>query len=293
MGGKLNIRHIEMVANTASGSVSAEAPDEAREILAEFGVRARVCTPENGQLLQCVQSAVDAGPDLLVILAGDGTARCAAEIAGMDGPVVAPLPGGTMNMLPRAVYGTTDWKKALREALDTGSPRAIGGGQVEGHTFLVGAILGSPALWAPAREAVREGHIIDAFKHARAAYRRAFSGRLRVSLDGGERRKVEAVSFLCPMASKALSDDEQVLEAAVLDLSGAGDVVRLGFHAVVGDWRDDPAVDSVKCKRARTWAASGIPALLDGEPVRLKPSAEVVWRPSVTRVLAPPEEHGV
>ena len=30
--------------------------------------------------------------------------------------MIAPLPGGTMNMLPKALYGTADWKLALNPA---------------------------------------------------------------------------------------------------------------------------------------------------------------------------------
>ena len=83
----------------------------------------------------------------------------AVELAGPKGPLIAPLPGGTMNMLPKAVYGTTDWEAALRGILDDGREQCIGGGVVDGKSFLVAAILGAPAMWAPAREAVREGKI--------------------------------------------------------------------------------------------------------------------------------------
>ena len=183
MGGKPTIRSIELIANTASGSVGAAAPDEARAILAEHGARASVCVPENGDVAGCLQAAIDRGPDLLIVLAGDGTARAAAQLCGPKGPLIAPLPGGTMNMLPKAIYGTTDWKQALRATLEDGEESVIGGGEVDGRLFLVAAILGSGALLAPAREAVREGRPIIAFHRARRAWRRAFSGRLRYSLD--------------------------------------------------------------------------------------------------------------
>ena len=35
--------------------------------------------------------------------------------------------------------------------------RPVAGGEVDGRPFYVAAILGSPALWGPAREAIREG----------------------------------------------------------------------------------------------------------------------------------------
>ena len=48
---------------------------------------------------------------------------------------------------------------ALRAALENGEPKAVAGGVVEGEAFYCAAILGSPALWAPAREAMREGRL--------------------------------------------------------------------------------------------------------------------------------------
>jgi diacylglycerol kinase family enzyme len=181
------LRRIEVVANVASGSVGADAPEELERIFAEAGLAAHICAPAAEDLSSCLKAAVDAGPDLLVILAGDGTARAAAELCGPTGPMLAPLPGGTMNMLPHAVYGFRPWQEALSLALGQGYERTLGGGEVEGHRFLVAAILGSPALWAPAREAARFGDVKLAWLRARRAFSRAFSGRLRYMLDGGGR----------------------------------------------------------------------------------------------------------
>lgn len=193
-----------------------------------------------------------------------------------------------MNMLPYAIYGQRSWQDALTVALAEGEERVIGGGEVEGRRFLVAAILGSPALWAPAREAVREGRHKLAFLRARRALRRAFTGRLRYAIDNGPREKAEALTFMCPLTSRVLDDADQALEAAALDVTSAAEAFRLGVHALVGDWRDDPAVTVRRCRSARVWASSGIPALLDGELVRLGRMAEVTWRPTVARVLALP-----
>jgi diacylglycerol kinase family enzyme len=284
------IRRVEVVANIASGSVGEDAPDEAEKIFADFGMAAHICAPSTEELGACLRAAVDANPDLLVVIAGDGTARAAAEMCGPDGPMVAPLPGGTMNMLPHAIYGPRSWQDALTIALAQGSERMLGGGQVEGHRFLVAAILGSPALWAPAREAARFGQKKLALLRARRAFRRAFSGRLRYILDSGPREKAEALTFMCPVASRAMNDDDQALEAAALDVKGAADAFRLGFHALTGDWRDDPGVEVEHCQVARVWAAHGIPAILDGESVRLKSLAEVTFNPRVVRVLGIPKD---
>ncbi|HEY8615753.1 diacylglycerol/lipid kinase family protein [Phenylobacterium sp.] len=289
-GGATRIRRVEAIANVASGSVSADAPAQIEKIFADYGVDAHVCAPAKEDIGTCLRAAVDAAPDLLVVLAGDGTARAAAELCGPTGPIVAPLPGGTMNMLPHAIYGPRPWQDALTIALAQGEERMLGGGEVEGHQFLVAGIFGAPALWAPAREAARYGKPKLAFLRARRAARHAFTGRLRYVLDQGDRDKAEALTFMCPLASRALAEDEHVLEAAALDLNGALDAFRLGFHALTGDWRDDPNVLVQKCKVARIWAANGIPALLDGESVRLKSLAEVRYRPDVVRVLSIPKD---
>jgi diacylglycerol kinase family enzyme len=120
--------------------------------------------------------------------------------------------------------------------------------------------------------------------------RQAFSGRLKFSLDGGVREDAEALIFMCPTTSSVLHEDEQVLEAAALNINGAAEVLRLGFNALVRDWRDDPAVESRRCKRAKIWSSEGVPALLDGEPIRLRRNAEVHYSPAVARVLTIPKD---
>jgi diacylglycerol kinase family enzyme len=279
-----------VIANVASGSVNDDAPQQAEKIFADFGVVANVCAPETKDLTSCLRACVDRAPDLLVVIAGDGTARAAAELCGPDGPMIAPLPGGTMNMLPHAIYGARPWQDALTIALVQGEERMIGGGVVEDHRFLVAAILGSPALWAPAREAARFHEFGLAVRRARRALRRAFSGRLRYMIDQGPREKAEALVFMCPVASRAMTDEEQALEAAALNVQGATDAVRLGFNALIRDWRDDPAVETERCRLARIWSSEGVPAILDGESVRLKKLTEVRYEPRLARILTIPKD---
>jgi diacylglycerol kinase family enzyme len=284
------VRTVEVIANCASGSVGRTAPAEIEKILSEYGLAANIRAPEPQDLTRELRAAVDAAPDLLIVLAGDGTARAAAELCGPDGPMIAPLPGGTMNMLPHAIYGLRPWQAALRLALEHGYEQPVGGGEVEGYRFMVAGIFGSPALWAPAREAARHGQPKLAFLRARRALRRAFTGRLRYTLDGGQREKAEAMIFMCPLTSRALDNDESALEAAALDIHGAADFFRIGLHALAGNWRAAPEVQTTRCQRAHIWAAHGIPVLLDGEPVKLKSLAEVRYTKCVARVLAIPKD---
>jgi len=282
---------VEVVVNPAAGSVGPEAAGDAIRLMAEFGVAAKVSAPEPDELYMTLRAAVETGPDLLVVLAGDGTARAAASLCGADGPLLAPLPGGTMNMLPHALYGKVDWREALRLALARGAAVPVSGGEVDDRRFYVAAILGAPALWAEAREAVRHGQLGLALRKARNAWARAFSGQLKFTLDGAPPRKAEALTLMCPLVSRAMSVDERALEADVLNPRGAAEAFRLGFHALLsefaGDWRADPAVDVTRCRRGEAFASGHIPAILDGEPARLHKHAEIRFVPLAFRALAP------
>lgn len=283
-------RRVEAVVNAASGSTGPGAAAELEAALAEAGLQAHVadCRPE--EISAALDKAVAAKPDLLIVLAGDGTIRLAASLCGPDGPLVAPLAGGTMNMLPHAIYGARPWREALAEVLESGVERPISGGDIDGRAFFVAAILGAPALWAPAREAIRKGRLRLAWLRAYRALSRAFRGRLRLSLDGAPEIKAEALTLMCPLVSRALDTDD-ALEALVLDPKGAGEAFRLGARTllsdVLGDWRSDPAVTAGTCRRARVRAHGRIPVLLDGEPHRLEQTAQVSFRQVAFRALAP------
>jgi diacylglycerol kinase family enzyme len=292
------IRTIEAIVNPKSGKCTPQTAAELVGIFKELGREANVVSLGGDDMEQVLQEAAARKPDLVVILAGDGTARAAAEVFGPKGPLIAPLPGGTMNMLPKALYGeNTDWRVALREAVDHGVERHVGGGVLGGHTFYVAAMIGATALFAPAREAAREGRLGLALQKAAIAYRRAFAGRVRFELDSGVKTKAQSLTLMCPMISKVLSEEDRWMEAAAIDPHGPGEALRIGARValsrVIGDWRDDPAVEVGKTRRGRVWASFSLPALLDGEPVRLGRQATFEFRPNAFRALAPhtePEE---
>jgi diacylglycerol kinase family enzyme len=284
------LRRVEAVINSASGHVGPGAAEELEEIVSGFGLAVRVADAQPKQIPRALQAAVAARPDLLIVLAGDGTARLAADLVGPDGPLLAPLPGGTMNVLPRALYGTVNWQAALRSTLEQGQPRSVSGGAVGGHSFYVAAIVGSPALWADAREAIRFGRFGLAVTKARRALAHAFSRGVRFTLDGGERRQAEALALICPLVSRALSE-ETALEAIALDPHDAGEAIRLGlrtlFADLVGDWRADPAVSATLCARGEVWSHGRLPLLLDGESQWIGRRATIEFRRNAFRALAP------
>lgn len=280
------LRRAEVIVNPKSGGVGPGAAADAEAILKRFGLDAQIVETDANRVGADVEKAVSAGPDVVLVIAGDGTARTAASLAGPDGPLIAPLPGGTMNMLPKALYGTADWREALALALEHGTSRPVSGGEVDGRPFYVAAVLGAPALWAPAREAVREKKARLAFLYARRALRRAFSGPIRFKLDGVDYHRSEALTLLSPLVSKVM-EEPVGLEAAVLDIDNALQAFQLAASAVIRDWRDDANVTTRPILHARAWARRPIPAILDGEPTTLGREVEIEFKPVAFRALAP------
>lgn len=284
------LRRVMMLVNPLAGSVGQGAAEEAKAILERYACETSVETLEPGRFDEQIGAALEARPDVLFVLAGDGTAGTIASRAGPDGPLVAPLPGGTMNMLPKALYGTSDWKAALKVALEEGAPHDVAGGEVaDGDTtraFFCAAIFGSPALWAPAREAIRVGKLGLAWAYARRALKRAFTGQMRFVLDGQRPRRAEALVLISPMISKAM-DEDTGLEAAAMNPADAAQAFRLAAHAVLDDWRQDPAVTTRATRRVQLQARSRIPAVIDGEPLLLHHAARVRFIAKAFRALAP------
>lgn len=286
----VSIRSVQALINPVSGSVGPGAVEQMSAIFADFGLDHRVAELEPGKCEAMVRAAVDHGPDLVVVLGGDGTARTVAQTCGPDGPLVAPLSGGTMNKLGRALYGVKPWPIALAGLLRRGVTRWVPGGEVAGHGFYCGAIIGSPALFAPAREAIRAREVGRAWRRAVLASRRAFRSELNYDLDGvlGE---AMAISLVNPAVSRSRKQACNGLRAGVLEPpdpeAGATASVRLALSTLKGDWRDDPEI-TIPCVRGRAWGRTSLPVMLDGEFFRLGREVEFRMQPRAFRALALP-----
>ena len=282
-----NLRRVAAVINPLSHSVGPGAADALAAIVAGFDLPLNLTCPQPEELDAAIRAAIDSSPDLLVVLAGDGTVREAARLSGPDGPMLAVLPGGTMNMLSHALYGVGPWRDTLQAVLETGAERTVSGGKVAGRPFYTAAILGSPALWAPVREAIRKADLPTAWKSGRSALSRAFAGHLRFESDNQPPSKTTGLGLICPLISRALDEGEPALEAALLDQRTISEVFRLGLYHLRGDWRSDPSVVTTACRRGRAWARRPIPAILDGESFRLERSVAIEFTPKAFRALVP------
>jgi diacylglycerol kinase family enzyme len=222
--------------------------------------------------------------DAIIVLGGDGTARAVAEFAPRDAPPLILLPGGTLNVLPRALYGERAWPEALAAALERGKVKRLAFGRANGEPFFVAAVFGAPTLLARAREAVREGKYLRAARRLRHYAQRAVTYPLRARPTGSRMRKAKAVGVLCPSFSGAVEGED--LEWVRLDASGIGDLLRLGLRAFGEGWRTDPAIDLRRCRSGDIVSLGLIPATLDGEPKTFVSRVRISFERKGPRVIA-------
>jgi len=226
--------------------------------------------------------------DIIIVLGGDGTARAAAELAPRDGPPLILLPGGTLNILPRALYGDLAWPEALVAALERGEVTRLTAGRVNGEHFYVAALFGAPTLLAKAREAMREGRPLQAWRRLRYALQRSFARGWRARPDREPTRKAEAVGLLCPAFSGGIKADD--LEWVRLDAKHLIDLARVSVRALTSAWRDDSTVEIGRCHSCDIVSLGVIPATLDGEPRTYFSRVRVTHEPRGPRVIALPQE---
>lgn len=280
------------VLNMGSGGNHDEAPDRMKQIFDDSGLtKAEVIAVAAGELNGALDDAVERG-DAVVILGGDGTIRCAAARCGAAGKPLIALPGGTMNMLPRALLGDRGWEQALVDTLADPVVHEVSGGSAEGELFFCAAILGAPTLWADARESLRHADLAEAAKRSVTAIRRSAGRPLAYQFGAVAEGEAEAVAIICPLVSRAMAEDEPGLEVAAIDPQTATSLFRLAFHAVFDDWRADPSVHLAKVRTARVAGHGRVPVILDGEKARLKRTVEVAFVPHAFSALVPASPAG-
>jgi diacylglycerol kinase family enzyme len=114
-----------------------------------------------------------------------------------------------------------------------------------------------------------------------------FETKIQYLISDDMKGEAEAVALICPLISEQMSDSEQALEAAVVDVESAAEVVRLATTAAFGKWRDDRNILLTKTKRVDVQSSEDIPATLDGERVNLGRSAEIDFVSRALTVLVP------
>jgi Sphingosine kinase and enzymes related to eukaryotic diacylglycerol kinase len=124
------------IINTSSGGCDSESEIEMLDILKGAGAtNCKTWCGESGQIERAFAEVATHKPEVLVVLGGDGTIRTAAEACTGTDTYLLPLPGGTLNVLPRALYGDSSWQEALKETLANPLTKELSGGRVGDKLF--------------------------------------------------------------------------------------------------------------------------------------------------------------
>ena len=282
---RLSELKVGAIINTSSGGCDSESEQKILSILTRAGiVEPKVWCGEAKEMERSFAEAAGQKLEVLIVLGGDGTIRTAAEACAEEGSYLIPLPGGTMNMLPRALYGDVAWEESLKNTLAAPSVKVLSGGRIAGKQFLIAAIVGAPALLAEPRESMREGNIVDAIEKGSVAFRKMFETKIEYLIAGEMKGEAEAVALICPLLSEQLSDSAQALEAAVIDVESATELIGLVSTAAFGEWRDHRNILLTRTKTMRVQSRNDIPAVFDGEKINLGGSAEITFVPKAVTV---------
>ncbi len=207
-------------------------------------------------------AALDAADiDTVVLFAGDGTINAAlCALAGWDGAFLI-LPGGTMNMLAKALHGDADPAAIVHAAHHEARRVAMPYVEAGPHRGFVGLILGPAAHWGRAREAARAGRLARMVGAVRNAWRRTFGRGLRVRGVPGMDARYQAI-FVAPT--------DTGLRVDAIDARDWGAIAELGWSWLTGDWVAARAVTQRRAQQIAPFSSRPVLALFDGEPVTLK-----------------------
>jgi diacylglycerol kinase family enzyme len=280
-----------VIINTSSGGCDSGSEAELVNILEDSGVtKWKTWCGEADQMERAFAEAAVQKLEVLIVLGGDGTIRTAAEACSRRRMYLLPLPGGTMNMLPRALYGDLSWENALKNTFTDPVAKLLSGGRVEGNQFFVAAIVGAPALWVEIRESIREGDIVDAIGKGAVAFREMFDTKLQYFISSETKGEAEVVAVICPLISRQMSDSEQALEVAAINVENATELIGVATAAAVGRWRHGQNISLSKTKLVTVQSSKDIPMFLDGERVRVGKKAEISFVPHAVNVIVPAQK---
>ena len=278
----VRVRRALVLLNEKAGSVGPKAGAQLIEALNAGGVEQFTIVDATKMSSRHFQRASQF--DAIIVLGGDGTARYAADLAPRNGPPLILLPGGTLNILPKALYGELAWPEAIKAVLERGVERRLPVGRANGEAFYVAGLFGPTTLLALARESVREGKPLKALQRLRHALNRSFTRSIRARSGTGKMRKAEGIGVLLPSFSGGIESDH--LEWVRLDAKHLLDLARVSLRAITAGWRNDSTVEIGECRTGDIYASGIIPATLDGEPRTFLSYVRITFDQHGPKVLA-------
>ena len=288
-----------LIANPASRR-GARLIGRAAESVRKTGALLEVANTERSGHAAEIAAARGAQFDVVLTLGGDGTAmEVAGALAWSDTPV-GVLPGGTGNLLARALGVPMRIEKAV-PALLAGTRKRIDLGVVKGHRFAVAAGVGIDAamveetpVWLKRRLGVLAYTLMATKAALRAVLRRRFF-LARIEVDGEiiERRAAAVLfaNFGAILENRIafgpeIAVDDGVLDCCIFSPRNLRDAMRIMWRVTRRDFRADPAILYRKGTRFRIETDPVLPLQADGELLGLTP-ADIGVEPLAVQLLVP------
>jgi diacylglycerol kinase family enzyme len=270
-----------LILNRASRAVASDWEDK---LTAAFGARGWAIAgttdfPQEGLPDPARLDAID----IVAVAAGDGTINAVAKRFDDWPGLLLVLPGGTMNLLAKALHGSVDPVAIIAAIAEPPQTRRIPIIECGEHRALVGAIVGPGASWVHAREAVRHNRWARLGRAIRFAWLRSLSHAVHLR-DGKRRSPGYRAVFVQP--------GEDALSIIRVRASGWADGVRLGFTYLTGSWQNARGIDTSSADTMTLAGRRPVFALFDGEPLHLPPDAVLRLGRSRLRFIAVVEASG-
>lgn len=288
-----------LIANPASRR-GGQFVEQARQAILDGGATCDVMITERAGHAGEISGAHGRNYDVVFTLGGDGTAmEVAGSLAGSGVPI-GVLPGGTGNLLARALGIPRDVGRAV-PALLHGAVRQIDLGVVLGHRFAVAAGVGIDAAmvsetpaWMKKRLGVFAYTIIATRAALRAVvFRRFFLARVEVDGEMVERRAAAVLfaNFGAILENRIafgpdIVVDDGMLDCCIFSPAHLWDAMRIMWRVTRRDFRPDRAILYRKGRQFRIVTDPVLPVQADGELLGVTP-ADITVEPLAAHLLVP------
>jgi YegS/Rv2252/BmrU family lipid kinase len=285
-----------LIANPAARRGSALV-GAARRAFAALDVECDVIITERQGHAGQVARANATGYDAIFTLGGDGTAVEVIGALSPGGPPVGVLPGGTGNLLARAIGIPLDVARAVK-ALVTGGDTHVDLGRLgDGTRFVIGAGVGIDAsMIASTSQVWKRRAGVLAYVAAGASHvlrRRRFTA--SVTVDGVALTREASVVLVANFGvllnglvtlGRDVRRDDGKLDVCIFDPMTVADVARVSRKLVFRDFSQDSAMTYMQGSHIVVATEPSLPAQADGELIGHTPF-EATVEPFAAWLLVP------
>lgn len=254
----MTLNPLWLLTNSASGSNSDAAIDDLAASLAATGCEVARIIRFPDEDLPTRESLEAAGVATLAVFTGDGTINAAATALEGWGGALLVLPGGTQNLLSKALHGDVP-AEAITGALAKAQRIRRHVVRSDHGVALIELLAGPGAMWADVRESVRDLDL--------AAVAETFGQALRETREGPPIRLAEPTAGK-PEGYRAVlvAGGERELTVEGYDFADFGEFAAQGFAMLVKrNFREGPHDDIGRYPRVTVESDAPIALMIDGE----------------------------